>query len=184
MTWELINEGKDICIQIAPFHQSPAGMRLTPSLLVPALCWQLASASSPSADVYLFDPNRPQEPRPDRTLSPITARLVLAQRAGVEDFHSADLYDKDVIQAINDYGVRTPLFSQQPGDKDGLRTALILVDGLEGEDGTIATDHQALIHALITNHTQLPNTKHGPNSPTSKSPLYPPHAAHKSSGTT
>lgn len=34
----------------------------------------------------------------------------MAQRLGVEDFHSKDLYDSEVIAALNEYGVRESLF--------------------------------------------------------------------------
>ena len=109
-------------------------MRLTSVHIFPALCCHLVSALQPTGDVYIFNPHQAQQPRPDRTLSPVAARVVLAQRAGIEDFHSADLFDKDVIEAINDYGVRTPLFSQQ-GDGVNLRRAMILVAGMSSEDG-------------------------------------------------
>ena len=112
-------------------------MRLTHSFLIPALCWQLASASAPTADVYIFNPNQPQEPRPDRILSPLAGRVVLAQRAGVEEFHSADLDKKEVIEAINDYGVRTPLFTEPTEKPQRLGRTLILVDGLSEDEGMI-----------------------------------------------
>ena len=96
-------------------------MKLT--LLPAVLCWStlhLASAATPEAHVYIYDPQS-QEPRPDlesRSLSPAAARVVLAQRAGVEDYHSADLHNADVIRAINDFGVRTSLFTQQQQQRE------------------------------------------------------------------
>ena len=161
-------------------------MKLTSPFLLPALCWQLATAtaSAPHGDVYIFDPSS-QQPRPDRTLSPVAARLVLAQRGGLEDFHSANLYDKDVIEAINDYGRPSPLFSHQPASHGTVESALILVNGLSEEDGMEHAPHFS--QGLVTNELaqlQLRPTHPGPNSPTSKSPLCPQGKAHKSSSTT
>ena len=102
-------------------------MRLISSFLLPALCWRLASADDLTGHIYILNPDQAEEPRPSRTLSPIAARLVLAQRLGVEEFHSADLQDKEVVGAINDYGIRTPIFSDQR--KDGTERALLYVEG-------------------------------------------------------
>ena len=85
-------------------------MRLISSFILPALCWRLANASG---HVYIYDPDRIEQRREARTLSPIAARLVLAQRGGVEEYHSTDLQSEEVIDAINDYGTRTPIFSGQ-----------------------------------------------------------------------
>ena len=84
-----------------------------------AVCCTAVFATKPSLRVYAFDPN----PNDDRTLipsppelSPIAARMVLAQRAGVEDYHSSDLSHDGVIDAINTFGASNALFTthQQP----------------------------------------------------------------------
>jgi hypothetical protein len=102
-------------------------MRLISSFLLPALCWRLASAGDWTGHIYIHNPDQSQEPRPSGTLSPIAARLVLAQRLGVEEFHSADMQDRDVVGAINDYGMRTPIFSDQREAK--MRRALLYIEG-------------------------------------------------------
>ena len=85
-------------------------MKLSLSILIPALCWSARLASAAAAHIYTFDTE--SEPRLDgRTLDPAAARLLLAQRAGVEDYHSADLMSSGAIQAVNDFGVRDGLFS-------------------------------------------------------------------------
>jgi len=85
-------------------------MKVSTSALLSGLCWSAQLVSAQVANIYTFDPQSPPRPQP-RSLSPVAARLVLAQRAGVEDFHRADLDQEDVIDAINDYGLRTPMFA-------------------------------------------------------------------------
>jgi hypothetical protein len=73
--------------------------------------------------VYTHDPSIfTSQHAETRTLSPVTARLVLAQRAGVEDYHIENALSKEEIEAINDFGTRTPLFGQD----ESIRKAFIL----------------------------------------------------------
>lgn len=101
-------------------------MRLTASLLTSALC--LAARLGSAFEVYTFDdPELPRD-HPEstsRTLSPAEARLVLAQRAGVEDYHLDALLSPGGIDAINDFGSRASLFSQ---DGRQTRRCIILVE--------------------------------------------------------
>ena len=84
-------------------------MRLTSSTLLSALCWTARLASA--VQIFTFDPELPpSDGERSRTLSPIEARLVLAQRIGVEDYHIDDLLSPGGLKAINDFGVREPLF--------------------------------------------------------------------------
>lgn len=104
-------------------------MKLTSPLILPALCWSAQLAAASTAHVYTYDPR--SQPRPEtrsNALEPILARLVLAQRAGVEDYHRSELGREDVIDAINAYGVRTPLFEDK---KSRHKRAVILVESGE-----------------------------------------------------
>ena len=56
-----------------------------------------------------------------RDISPAAARLVLAQRRGVEEYHADDLENDEVIEAINDFGLRRKLFGSGGGE------ALVLI---------------------------------------------------------
>lgn len=99
-------------------------MRLTSSILIPALCWTARLAAA--AQVYTFDPESlPGELERSRTLSPIEARLVLAQRTGVEDYHIGDLLSPGGIEAINRFGAKQQLFT---GDLHVKRRIQILVE--------------------------------------------------------
>ncbi|KAK5743948.1 hypothetical protein LTR17_002286 [Elasticomyces elasticus] len=74
--------------------------------------------------VFICD-GLPPTSAPERTLSPSEARLVLAQRAGVLDYHTADLQSRGSVEAINEFGRRTELF----GGKESMAESMTLVDG-------------------------------------------------------
>lgn len=107
-------------------------MKSATNVLISALCWSAQLAAATTGYIYTYDPN--EAPRPEalsRRLSPVAARLLLAQRAGVEEYHSADLASKDVVQAINDFGRRTPLF----GTAERPRMAFVLLEGWDVSTG-------------------------------------------------
>ena len=82
--------------------------------LIATLCWTARLAAA--VLVFTFDPETPyppEESKESRTLSPVEARLVLAQRTGVEDYHVADLLSGGAIEAINSFGIQTPLFGRE-----------------------------------------------------------------------
>ena len=105
-------------------------MKLSLPTILPALCWSASLASAASASFYTYDPHSRSHAQ-SRTLSPVAARLVLAQRAGVEEYHSADLDREEVIDAINDFGVRTSLFEEETHK----RSTFIYLDGVKDTTG-------------------------------------------------
>ena len=109
-------------------------MKLATSLILPALSWtaRLASATT-EARVYICD-GRAEEAT-DRTLSPTEARLVIAQRAGVEDYHSAELKDGKALDAINVFGRTTSLFEDE--DRRKQVEEIVLVEGGGDVESTI-----------------------------------------------
>jgi len=51
----------------------------------------------------------------------------------VEDYHSEDLVKAEVLDAINEFGVQTPLFGQKA---EGARhNAFVLVEGVQDAEG-------------------------------------------------
>lgn len=104
-------------------------MKLTIPGVVGALCWSYRLAAA-NTHVYTIDrPSALSEGRLLKSeLSPEIARVVLAQRARVEDYHDADLKKADVVKAINGYGSRDGLFGERKKN-----TQFIL---LEGQDET------------------------------------------------
>ncbi|KAK0926992.1 hypothetical protein LTR91_005194 [Friedmanniomyces endolithicus] len=118
-------------------------MKLATSLILPALSWtaRLASATT-EARVYICD-GRAEEAT-DRTLSPTEARLVIAQRAGVEDYHSAELKDGKALDAINVFGRTTSLFENE--DRRKQVEEIVLVEG--GGDVEINLSQQCRSFAI------------------------------------
>lgn len=114
-------------------------MKVTTSALLSGLCWSTQFASAATANFYTYDP-QPSPRRHPRSLAPVAARLVLAQRTGVEDFHRAEINQEHVIAAINDYGVRTPLFAEEAS----LKKAVIMLE----EDGELCSSDMSAKSAL------------------------------------
>jgi hypothetical protein len=114
-----------------PLHTA-AAMRLSTTT---ALSWSAGLATAATSHVYILDAAYVTDPTAQHqapSLSPKAARLALAQRAGVEGFHTADLKDDGVIDAINTFGVRTSIFGNARDEREG---ALVLVEGGEEVDG-------------------------------------------------
>ncbi|TKA40092.1 hypothetical protein B0A54_08880 [Friedmanniomyces endolithicus] len=109
-------------------------MKLATSLILPALSWTAGLASATTeARVYICD-GRAEEAT-DRTLSPTEARLVITQRAGVEDYHSAELKDGKALDAINVFGRTTSLFEDE--DRRKQVEEIVLVEGGGDVESTI-----------------------------------------------
>ena len=64
---------------------------------------------------------------------------MLAQRGGVEEYHSTDLQNEEVIDAINDYGTRTPIFA---GQKNQALRMLLYMEGENHEECMCETVHE------------------------------------------
>jgi hypothetical protein len=102
-------------------------MKSTFAVAVLAALCEAASAAA-AARVFTYDPHTPARPDLDgRELEPVAARLVIAQRACVQEYHSSDLDRQQVIDAINEFGVKTPLFGKQSGRT---KTALLMAENV------------------------------------------------------
>ncbi|GAB7363859.1 hypothetical protein MBLNU230_g4423t1 [Neophaeotheca triangularis] len=97
---------------------------------LPALACATRLAAAATGAVYTYNPQAdgPATPEP-RSLSPEVARLVMAQRLGLEDFHSPEELDEQSISALNDYGRPSHLF----GQGEGLKTAIIILESSEDD---------------------------------------------------
>ncbi|KAI7369845.1 hypothetical protein KC354_g1632 [Hortaea werneckii] len=95
------------------------------------------AAADRAGHVYIIDQSTQPHSRDAadlNTLSPVSARLVLAQRAGVEDYHAADLESEDVLDAINEYGVKTPMFADGKDERRRKLNMMVLVEEAAEED--------------------------------------------------
>jgi hypothetical protein len=108
----------------------------TPAMRLSVASWLLAagpaivSASAAAGQVFLYD----AEAAPQRTSEPIdpaTARLILAQRLDLSQFHSIADADDEAIRLVNAYGGQTQqLFGW--GNQDESRSmVMIVVEGVQ-----------------------------------------------------
>lgn len=93
-----------------------------------------AYAISPKAYGYIFD-SKYQPTRNIPSISPVTARLLFAQRLGLSQFHSLDDADEGVLKVLNEYGL-----AQDPALLDDAYGAnsqklLIFVENVEHPEG-------------------------------------------------
>src|ERR1700753_17111 len=90
-------------------------MKLPSLPLIAALCCAASAATPGPVQVYVYDTHAdlrsPEHPLP--ALSPVAARMVMAQRMGVEDYHSVDLSNAEAVRALNEYGQRSGLFQER-----------------------------------------------------------------------
>lgn len=75
------------------------------------------------------------------SISPNTARLLLAQRLGLSQYHSLGQANEDDLGILNTYGgIQQQLF----GNDDLLRSAnklIIIVEGLSNPEGVLSTGY-------------------------------------------
>ncbi|KAF1812378.1 hypothetical protein P152DRAFT_397601 [Eremomyces bilateralis CBS 781.70] len=91
-----------------------------------------------SGRVFLWDPDRTPAQDPDLpSVSAETARLILAQRLGLGQFHSIPEDDAQVLDVLNRFGASAPLFQATPVSKQP--KALVVIEGLE-EPEQLVTD--------------------------------------------
>lgn len=102
-------------------------MKLTISGVAVALCWSYRLAAA-NTHVYMLDRpvSRPEEMELKSELSPEMARMVLAQRAGAEEYHDVYLESEDALKTINGYAYSSygGMFGQ-----DRKTTQFILLEG-------------------------------------------------------
>ncbi|EMD94266.1 hypothetical protein COCC4DRAFT_79511 [Bipolaris maydis ATCC 48331] len=109
------------------------------------------------------------------TVSPETARLIIAQRLGLSRFHSLEHADADTIHHINTYGgKRQPLFGADDADVSKAHL-LVWAEDVDQDEPTViindgsdrtldfsisgapsASDNDRLIHDFITQAESLP----------------------------
>jgi len=130
---------------------------ITAALLSAVSCYtELAAAAT--GHVLTLDPSLSSQYHPDnerRTLSRETARVVIAQRAGVENYHVGKSLSDDEIEAINDYGLQTHMLSASKEDARTFILAFVDEDEAEGEMGLLPDEH-----AHVLTRLQLSPKKH------------------------
>jgi hypothetical protein len=113
-------------------------MKLITATLLSALSCYTELAAAATGRVITLDPSLSSHEHASTqqdTLSPETARLVIAQRAGLEDYHVEKALNEKEINAINAHGLQTSRLS-----KDNTERVFILAfvdeedaDGMSGQ---------------------------------------------------
>jgi len=93
----------------------PPIMKLITATLLSALSCYTELAAAATGRVITLDPSLSSHEHSSThqdTLSPETARLVIAQRAGLEDYHVDKALNEKEINAINAHGLQTSRLSK------------------------------------------------------------------------
>jgi len=94
-------------------------MKLITATLLSALSCYTELAAAAAGHVLTLDPSPSSRDQPSderRTLSREAARLVIAQRAGVENYHVEKALSEDEMNAINDYGLQRHMLGANKED--------------------------------------------------------------------
>ncbi|CAI6282570.1 unnamed protein product [Periconia digitata] len=81
-------------------------MKLSRGLALSTLC--SAASAAREGHVYVYDKVPGSLPQAPTTVTPETARLILARRMGLSDFHSLENPSEDTIRNLNVYGGNQP----------------------------------------------------------------------------
>lgn len=98
----------------------------------------VAHAAPPLASVYNFNgiSYHTSTSSGSDVVSPETARLILAQRLGLSQYHSLREADEATLHSLNAYGgTRQRLFEDGPGGS-GLGRVLVMVEAVERPEST------------------------------------------------
>ena len=105
------------------------------------LVWASAAlqtyAASHEAFVYVFDKKTELSNVQPPSVSPNTARLLLAQRLGLTQYHSLREDDESAIEHLNALGgTQKPVFLDEGRDETPLKF-LLIVEGWEDPQGSL-----------------------------------------------
>lgn len=92
-------------------------------------------AASPTAFGYTFDPNL-ESYQDAPSLSPVAARLLLARRLGLSQYHDLDQPDEEIIRYLNDFGGNRDQELLSRGQRMSIESLLIFVENVEHPRGT------------------------------------------------
>lgn len=92
---------------------------------------------SAEAFIYTSDipPHQPREDLP--SVTPLTARLLLAQRLGLSQYHSLEDADESTIQILNNYGGKQQQIFAHEDRSEGTGKLLLVVEGVANPNGRL-----------------------------------------------
>ncbi len=109
-------------------------MRLLAGILCASTALRVCAAHT-EALVYTSDSDTRQSSVQKPSISPSTARLLLAQRLGLGQFHDLGDADESALDILNKYGGKQQdIFDQEEGSIDNNKL-LLIVEGVEHPEG-------------------------------------------------
>jgi hypothetical protein len=90
----------------------------------------IASASPAVGQVFLYDAEA-LRPTTSETINPATARLILAQRLGLSQFHSIAGADDEAIRQVDSYGGRNQQLFGWGSHEESRARVMIVVEGVQ-----------------------------------------------------
>lgn len=109
-------------------------MKVLAGLLCSNLALQAYATASSKAYGYIFDPNF-QLHRDTLSISPTTARLLLAKRLGLSQYHSLDSPGEEEIKILNKFGGNEDQALFLEDQRTSLERLLIFVENVETPEG-------------------------------------------------
>ena len=93
-------------------------------------------ACSVAAEAFIYTSDVPLSSKADTpSISPNTARLLLAQRLGLSQYHSLEGADESILDILNTYGGKhQELFTHEEHTRSNDRL-LLIVDGVTKPEG-------------------------------------------------
>lgn len=118
-------------------------MKLSGGVCLASLTSYAAATAATVGHVFVFDPVRVDAaPEQAPSVSPETARLILAHRLGVSQYHSIeDAEDEELINHLNQYGGNQELFADDRSQDRSSAHALVWIDDVDDIGGEI--DHHS-----------------------------------------
>jgi hypothetical protein len=96
----------------------------------------IVTAASSAAKVFVYDSEAPsQASTSPETVDPATARLILAQRLGLGQYHTISNVNEESIRQINAFSPQQQALFRHERHTEPISRLLIVVEGLEESSG-------------------------------------------------
>lgn len=107
-------------------------MRLSSLQVLLCAASSSVSAASAAAKVFLYDHDASSRPAPSQeTVDAATARLILAQRLDLAQFHTIASADEEAIRQINSFGAEQQTLFGHDRHTEHTSRVLIVVEGVQ-----------------------------------------------------
>lgn len=105
--------------------------------LVDCLLAVSGACAALEASIHLLDSLPSQSKQQPRTIAPSTARLLVAQRLGLSQYHDLGDADEDTLDILNSFrGEELPIFDDDATTRPSIiDKALYVVEGVEDVQG-------------------------------------------------